>query len=112
MRAGKSIASSAGEGRTYMSRFLNTVLLGTALTFSVAVIPTALRAEDHPARYHDKDHNDDHEWNNHEDRAYRIWAKENHRKYQNFSKLKEDDQQAYWRWRHEHSDALLHIDIH
>jgi hypothetical protein len=40
-----------------------------------------------------------------------IYAKQNHRKNGEFSKLKEDDQQNYWNWRHEHSDALLKIEI-
>ena len=26
--------------------------------------------------------------------------------------IRKNDQQAYWGWRHEHSDALLKIDIH
>ncbi len=90
--------------------FLNTVLLGAAWMVRVTVAPVA-RAEDHDV-YHDNHHNDDQEWNDHEDRAYRIWAKENHRKYREFAKLKEEDRQAYWAWRHDHSDALLKIDIH
>jgi hypothetical protein len=94
-----------------MSRLFHTALLGGALAFSVAVTPLALTAEDHPTRYHDRDHNDDHQWNSHEDRAYRIWARENHRKYRDFSRLREQDRQNYWRWRHEHSDSSLHIDI-
>ena len=93
-----------------MPRFLNAALLGAALVGAMAMAPTALRAEDHRT-YHDKQHNDDHQWSNHEDKAYRAYAKENHRKYRNFSKLNENDQQAYWGWRHEHSDALLKIDI-
>jgi hypothetical protein len=40
-----------------------------------------------------------------------MWAKENHRKKTTFVKLKAGDQQAYWGWRHEHSDALLKINI-
>jgi hypothetical protein len=40
-----------------------------------------------------------------------MWVRENHRKNQNFSKLREEDQQAYWRWRHDHSDAQLKINI-
>jgi hypothetical protein len=95
-----------------MLRFLNAALLGAALTIPVAMAPTALRAQDNKARtYHDKQHNDDHEWNNHEDQAYRMYAKQNHRKYRNFSTLNENDQQAYWGWRHDHSDALLKINI-
>lgn len=97
-----------------MSRFWNTALLSAAFIAPIALAPTALRADDQKANrtYHDKQHNDDHEWNNHEDQAYHMWAKENHRKPSEFAKLKDNDQQAYWGWRHEHSDALLKIDIH
>ena len=96
-----------------MSRFWNVALLSAALMVPIAMAPTALRAQDHKdARtYHDKQRNDDHEWNGQEDKAYRIYAKQNHRRYNNFSTLKEEDQQNYWNWRHEHSDALLKIEI-
>lgn len=94
-----------------MLRFLNAALLGAALIIPVAVAPTVLRAEDKARSYHDKDHNDDHQWNNNEDKAYRMYAKQNHRKNRNFSTLNENDQQAYWGWRHDHSDALLKINI-
>ncbi len=97
-----------------MSHFWSTALLSTALMAPIAMAPTALRAEGQKAArsYHDKQHNDDHAWNGQEDKAYRIYAKQNHRKYSDFSKLKEEDQQGYWNWRHEHSDALLKIEIH
>ena len=97
-----------------MPRFLNAALLGAALIIPVSIAPTVLRAQEHAAAvtFHDKQHNDDHEWNSHEDQAYRMYAKQNHRKYSNFSKLNDGDQQAYWGWRHEHSDALLKINIH
>jgi len=92
-----------------MNRFLNAALLSAALIMPVAFAPVTLRADDRS--YHDKNHNDDHAWNDHENRAYRIWVKQNHRHYRDFAALKETDQQAYWDWRHEHSDAILHIDI-
>ncbi len=95
-----------------MPRFLNAALLGAALIIPVALAPTALRAEDQKSRtYHDKQHNDDHQWNGQEDKAYRVYTKENHLRNGNFAKLNENDQQAYWGWRHEHSDALLKIEI-
>jgi hypothetical protein len=96
-----------------MSRFLNSALLGAALITALALPPTALRAEDQKnvRTYHDKQHNDDHQWNSHEDQAYKMYAKENHRKATSFVKLKDNDQQAYWGWRHDHSDALLKIQI-
>jgi hypothetical protein len=99
--------------RTTTSRLSAAALLGAGLMVSVAMTPRVLRADDHASArsYHDKKHNDDHEWNNHEDQAYRLYAKENHHKYREFSRLKENDRQAYWGWRHEHSDAVLKIDI-
>jgi len=97
-----------------MSRFWSTALLSAALMAPIAMAPRVLLAEDQKAvrTYHDKQHNDDHAWNGQEDKAYGIYAKQNHRKHSDFSKLNENDQQGYWNWRHEHSDALLKIDIH
>ena len=96
-----------------MNHFWKQAPLGLALMTALALAPAALQAQDrdHARSYHDKQHNDDHEWNNHETRAYRIYLRQNHRRYHDFSRLKENDQQAYWGWRHEHSDALLKIDI-
>lgn len=94
-----------------MRRFLNAALLSAALVAPLALAPTALQADDHDRVYHDRDHNDDHHWDAHEDRAYRVWVRENHRKYENFERLREEDRAAYWNWRHEHSDAVLHIDV-
>ena len=96
-----------------MPRFWNTAILAAALAIPIVVVPTAIRAQDQKTArtYHDKQHNDDHEWNSHEDQAYKAWTKETHRKNSDFSKLKDNDQQAYWGWRHDHSDALLKIDI-
>jgi hypothetical protein len=96
-----------------MPRFLNAALLGAAVVASIATPPTALRAADErvAVTYHDKQHNDDHQWNRNEDQAYRVYVKQNHRKNTTFVKLNDNDQQAYWGWRHEHSDALLKINI-
>jgi type III secretory pathway component EscR len=97
-----------------MPRFWNAALLSAALIVPIAVAPIMLRADDHAnARsYHDKGHNDDHEWNDHEDQAYRMYVKEHHRKYREFSTLHDNDQQSYWGWRHDHSDTLLKIEVH
>ena len=94
-----------------MRRFLLSTIFSAALAGPLVVAPAAVLADDHDRVYRDRDHNDEHHWDNHEDRAYRMWVKENHRKYRDFRRLRESDQAAYWRWRHEHSDAVLHIDI-
>ena len=85
-----------------MPRFWSAAVLGAALIIPIAMAPTALRAQEqrNARSYHDKENNDDHQWNSHEDQAYKMYAKENHRKNTNFDKLKEEDQQAYWGWRH------------
>ena len=87
----------------------NTILLGVALMVPTVLAPVALRADDRV--YKDERFHDEHKWNSHEDRAYRMWVKENHRKYTDFQRLKAEDQASYWAWRHEHSDAILKIDI-
>jgi len=89
-------------------------LLAAALIVPATLAPTVLRADDHDRdshHYQDKKHHDEHEWNNHEDQAYRMWAKEKHRKYTDFQRLKERDRNDYWNWRHNHSDSVLKIDI-
>jgi hypothetical protein len=84
-----------------LSKFWNAVLLATALTAPAGLI--AQEHRDSPAKvYQDKKHSDTHEWNSDEDQRYRTYLKENHRKYRDFNKLKEKDQNAYWDWRHQH----------
>ncbi len=95
---------------TMTKTLLTTVLMGAAMIIPVTLAPTQLQAADQ--KYHDKGHNDDHQWNNNEDKAYRMWAKENHRKYVHFDKLNDGDRENYWNWRHDHSDATLKIKIH
>ncbi len=92
-----------------MTRLRNAALF-VALIAPMTLTPIALNAQGRS--YHDAEHNDDHQWNNHEDKAYGMWMKENHRKNVKFEKLKTDDQRSYWAWRHEHSDAILKINIH
>ena len=81
-------------------------LLGASFLVPMTVAPTALHADDR--KYHDADHNDDHAWNKNEDNAYRRWEKDNHRKHVDFARAKDEDQKAYWAWRHEHPDDKRH----
>ena len=97
-----------------MKRYFNIALAGTALVTGLSLNPHFARAQDRKdvaVTYHDKKNNDDHQWNDHEDQAYKIYVKDNHRKSVEFTKLKPNDQQTYWNWRHQHSDASLKIDI-
>ena len=96
-------------------------LCGAALLCALT-IPAAMQAQDdrrdnqrsdqqNNKTYHDAKHNDDHQWNDHENRAYQMWTQETHRKSENFAKLNSRDQQSYWDWRHDHSDAQLKIEL-
>ena len=91
----------------------NINLIACALLSSLVVAPVIAQAQEHreSVTFHDKRHHDDHEWNDHENQAYRMWLKEKHRKDVEFTKLRASDQQSYWNWRHAHSDAVLKIDI-
>src|SRR5579863_2938622 len=101
-----------------LTRYYSIGLLSATLLTPVAILPgTALAQDDHrkeaenARRYQDAKHHDEHAWNDHEDRAYRMWIEERHRKYSDFDRLNARDQEAYWDWRHNHSDAQLKIDI-
>ncbi|MGA7409378.1 MAG: hypothetical protein WBW33_02770 [Bryobacteraceae bacterium] len=94
-----------------MPRFLNAALLGVALLASTAIAPAMLLAETASVTYHDKSHNDDHEWNGQEQKAYGAYQKQFHHKANDFSKQSPKNQQAYWNWRHQHSDAVLNIEV-
>jgi len=100
-------------GMRTLSFFYRLGILSVTLLTPLALSPAIMRADDdrRERHYHDARHNDDHVWNDHEDRAYHMWVEENHRKYSDFAHLKERDRQAYWDWRHDHSDAQLKIDI-
>jgi hypothetical protein len=88
--------------KKFLLRLCLATFSGASLLVPLAVTPLALRADDR--KFHDADHNDDHAWNKNEDKAYRQWEKENHRKHVDFAKAKDEDQKAYWTWRHEHPD--------
>ena len=97
-----------------MKRYFNIALAGTALVAGLALAPHFAQAQDRKdvgVTYHDTKNNDDHQWNGQEDKAYGIYQKDNNKKSVPFAKLKVSDQQNYWNWRHQHSDATLKIEI-
>jgi len=55
-------------------------------------------------RYYDPGRSDYHVWNDGEGVYYNQWLVETHRDHRDFHKLKRNDQQAYWQWRHDHPD--------
>ena len=87
-----------------MHRYLSTALLSAAL-----LMPTVVRADEHPRRYYDRDRRDWHEWNEREEQAYRHYLQERNREYREhqWERARREQQREYWRWRHEHPNSLL-----
>jgi hypothetical protein len=84
-----------------MHRFLVSGLL-----FAALLTPVALSAEEHhDKRYYDRDGKDYHSWNDHEDRAYRVYLGEQHREYREFPRATVVQRNEYFRWRHVHPDS-------
>jgi len=87
---------------------MNRFLIMSALFVGAALItPVAVRADDHPKRYYDREGRDYHTWNGQEDRAYRVYLGEQHRDYREFGRTNAAQQREYFRWRHEHPDHVL-----
>jgi hypothetical protein len=84
--------------RTVFSAFVLTAALAASASLSSAATP-----QDH-VRYYDREHRDYHNWDDNEDRSYRVYLGEQHREYHPFAESKRRQQQAYWNWRHSHPD--------
>jgi len=89
-------------------RYFKMIVLGAALVFP-GMVSAQDRDHDNQSRhYEDKAHHDSHEWNTGEDKAYRRYLEEHHRKYHDFAKAKKSEQEDYWKWRHSHPDNDHH----
>jgi len=83
------------------------LILSAFLVGATLIAPGTARAEEHDKKYYDREGHDYHTWNDHEDRAYRIYLGEQHRGYREFAKTKAAQQREYFKWRHEHPDSLI-----
>ena len=92
-----------------MRRFL---ILTAFFAGAALLAPVAVRADDRPdRRYYDRDGRDYHTWDDHEDRAYRVYLGEQHRDYREFHRVRPVQQREYFRWRHEHPDQVLKVEV-
>ena len=94
-----------------MLRLANAAFLTAALIAPLSVTPALFAAEVTVRTYHDSVRNENHRWDRNEDRAYRYWARQNHRRYRSFDRLRENDRSSYWGWRHDHPDGSLNIRV-
>jgi hypothetical protein len=62
-----------------------------------------------PYRVYDSYYNDYHRWDDREADYYRQWTAETHRDATlDFRKLSHDDQEEYWKWRHQNTGEKKH----
>jgi len=84
-------------------RYFSTAVLATSMLAPVAfTVGCAARVS--TGRYYDRDHRDYHNWNDNEEREYRLYLGERHEDYRDFHKLNRNEQNNYWKWRHDHPD--------
>jgi len=92
-----------------LCRYSKLILLSAALTVGFGFAQDRDHHETQQnRRYEDKTHHDSHDWNESEDRAYREYLQEHHKKYHDFARAKTREQQDYWTWRHSHTDNDRH----
>jgi len=87
-----------------VSQSLGSLLLGAALATSAASVACAVRGEAR-IRYYDRDHEDWHYWDNHEEDRYRAYLNNRHQEYRDFRSLNDDEKKQYWNWRHKQTDS-------
>jgi hypothetical protein len=73
------------------------VRLGGGLLLAATLVPVDVRV-------YDSHHRDYHNWNDHENEAYRRYLAEQHWKYKEYQRQSHRRQEAYWQWRHSHPD--------
>ena len=90
--------------RYLFSTFVLTAALAATASITSAANPQDGDRRDDRVRYYDRSHRDYHNWDDNEDRSYRIYLGERHREYHPFVEVTHRQQQSYWNWRHAHPD--------
>jgi type III secretory pathway component EscR len=86
-------------------RYFGSLVLAAALVTPVVLVAEASAQEASiQVRVYDRHHKDYHNWDDHEDRAYRRYLTEQHREYREYNRENSRRQDNYWKWRHNHPD--------
>jgi len=86
-------------------RYINSVLLAVLLATPMAIMATPKpQNASIQVRVYDRNHKDYHNWDDHEDRAYRGYLDEHHQTYRVYANQPRRTQHDYWSWRHSHPD--------
>lgn len=85
-------------------RYIASMFLTAALVAPVSIMASPSPQASVQVRIYDRSHKDYHNWDDHEDRAYRGYLTEQHRTYHAYAKQNHKTQDQYWNWRHSHPD--------
>jgi hypothetical protein len=96
-----------------MRKLLVILPMSGALLLSPSLFAQDRDHGDHDNRHHvyDKRNKDYHDFDEHEDRAWRIYWQQHHHNYIDWDRASARQRQDYWNWRHSHSDSVLQINI-
>ncbi len=85
--------------------YIASIFLTAALLAPVAITAAPAPQASVQVRVYDRSHNDYHNWDDNENRAWGQFLVENHRKSHEFSRANRKEQSQYWNWRHRHPDT-------
>jgi hypothetical protein len=85
-------------------RFIASLFLAAALMAPVSIMAAPKPQASVQVRVYDRDHKDYHNWDDHEDTAYRAYLTDQHITYRVYAKQNHKTQSNYWNWRHSHPD--------
>ena len=90
----------------YIHGTIGALLLAAAIAAPVLVVATDANAQEASVqvRVYDRHHRDYHNWDDHEDRAYRGYLTERHQSYREYDQQHAREQRRYWKYRHNHPD--------
>jgi hypothetical protein len=94
------------HGHRFLSSLIVTAALlapGLGQTVASAQKRVAVKVGPVTVRVYDRAHKDYHVWDDHEDRTYRQYLGDQHKKYRRFSRLNQKKQTTYWNYRHSHA---------
>jgi hypothetical protein len=88
-----------------VSKFISSLSLAAAIAAPILLVSEVNAQEASlQVRVYDGNHHDYHNWDSHEERAYRVYLTDHHREYRDYNHQSKKQQSNHWAWRHSHPD--------
>jgi hypothetical protein len=89
----------------HIDRYMGSLLLAAAIAAPTTIMAQPKGQEASvQVRVYDREHRDYHNWDDHEDRAYRRYLEGRRETYREYHRQHYRAQRHYWNWRHSHPD--------